>query len=516
MKILRSLTTVGGYTMGSRILGFVRDSLTAAFLGAGPVADALVIAVRLPSLLRRLLAEGAFNFAFVPMFAGKYTGNGKEGARHFAEEILSVLLVTLIALVIIIELIMPWIMPIFVPGFRATPERMQLAVQFTRITFPFILFISLTALYSGILNSLERFAAVASSPMLGNLFIILLLLTFNPLFKDPGFLVAAGITGCGLVQLLWVIVPCRRQGIHLKLRWPSLTPQVKKFLKLMGPAALGSGVYQFNIIIGVAISSLLPVGGVSYLYYAERLNQLPLSMIGTALSTVLLPLLSKQLRTGDFASARASQNQGIEYALLFTLPATVGLVSLANPLISVLFEHGEFGPHESLLTAQALMAYSCGLPAYVMTKIFNTSFYAREDMKTPLKVAILAVGVDIILSLTLIKPFGHVGIALATAAAAWINAGFLGSILWKDGFLKIDQELRGFFGRLLVATAITAGMLEATKPHLMFLIAGNTFDRICALSLLVGGGLIGFIMLAKMTGALNFQELRLQFKAETN
>jgi putative peptidoglycan lipid II flippase len=515
MKILRSLTTVGVFTMGSRILGFGRDILTAAFLGAGPVADALVVAVKLPSLLRRLLAEGAFNFAFIPMFAGKYADKGKKDAKHFAEEILAVLLVTLIAVVIIIELVMPWLMPIFVPGFRATPERMQLAIQFTRITFPFIIFISLTALYSGILNSIDRFAAVASSPMVGNFFIIVVVLALNPFFKDPGVIVAAGITGCGLVQLLWVMEPCRRQGIILKLRRPSLTPQVKKFLTLMGPAALGSGVYQFNIIIGVAISSLLPIGGVSYLYYAERLNQLPLSMIGTALSTVLLPLLSKQLRAGDLEGARASQNQGIEYALLFTLPATVGLVCLATPLISVLFERGEFGSRESLLTAQALMAYSCGLPAYVMTKIFNTSFYAREDMKTPLKVAIWAVLIDILLSVVLLKPFGHIGIALATAAAAWINATALGCILWKDGFLKFNQTLRYFFPRLLIACAIMLIGLEIAKSQLIFLMGGNTFERLTALCLLVLGGLTAFILLARLTGALNLKELRLQFKSET-
>ncbi|MBL0942145.1 MAG: polysaccharide biosynthesis C-terminal domain-containing protein, partial [Alphaproteobacteria bacterium] len=205
----------------------------------------------------------------------------------------------------------------------------------------------------------------------------------------------------------------------------------------------------------------------------------------------------------------------IEYALLFTMPATVGLVCLAIPLISVLFERGEFGSHESLLTAHALMAYSCGLPAYVMTKIFNTSFYAREDTKTPLKVAIWAVVIDILLSLACLKPFGHIGIALATAAAAWINASALGYMLMKDGFLRFNQTLQLFFIRLLIACFILWIGLEIAKSKLLFLMEGNTFERLTALSLLVFGGLSAFIILARLTGALNLKELRLQFKSET-
>jgi putative peptidoglycan lipid II flippase len=356
MKLLRSLSAVGGFTLGSRVFGFIRDVITASLLGTGAAMDALVIAMKLPSLLRRLLAEGAFNAAFVPMYAGLLAKEGKQSANSFAEEVLSVFVVCLMVIVVVVELLMSWLIPAFVPGFAATPERLELAIAYSRITFPFILFISLTALYSGILNSFDRFAAAAASPMAGNIFVIGFVMGMSVYVSDSGILIAGAIAGCGVVQLLWVLVPAYKNGTALSLKVPRLTPRVKQLLKRMAPVALGSGVHQFNVLIGTLIASILPVSGISYLYYAERLNQLPLSVIGTAMSTVLLPMLAKCIRAGRHDEAKAMQNQGVELSMLLTVPAMIGLVILAEPLVKMLYERGAFDAAAAQQTSYALMA----------------------------------------------------------------------------------------------------------------------------------------------------------------
>lgn len=512
MKLLKSLATVGGFTMGSRIFGFIRDMITASLLGTGAVADALVVAIKLPSLLRRVLAEGAFNAAFVPMFAGMLAKEGKAHARSFAEEVFSILTICLLLIVVVVELIMPWLMRIFVPGFTTTPERLEMAITFTRVTFPFILFISLTGLYSGILNSLERFAAAAGSPMAGNIFIIGYVMALSSYTTNAGMMMAGAILGCGVVQLLWVMIPAYYSGAGLKLRKPIFSPRVRSFLKRMAPVALGSGVHQVNVFIGTLIASILPVGGMSFLYYAERLNQLPLSVIGTAISTVLLPFLAKSIRAGHQDEAQKLQSQGLELAMLLTIPAMVGLIILAEPLVKLLFQRGAFDADSAQQTAYALMAFSLGLPAYVLTKIFNTSFYAQEDTSTPLKAAGFAVLIDIVLSLILLKPLQHVGIALATAIAAWGNVAILGYLLHRKKFLSLDGRLIKFSIGLSFSSITTALLLWVLKPYMMGFILAGGLERVMSVTLLVGSGLIMFISSARFIGILSFKELKKQFK----
>lgn len=512
MRLLRSLTAVGGFTLGSRVFGFFRDVLTASLLGTGAAADAFVVALKLPSLLRRLLAEGAFNAAFIPMYAGLLTREGKDKANSFAEEVLSVFVICLMVIVVLAELTMSWLVPMFVPGFAATPERMELTITYSRITFPFIFFISLTALYSGILNSFEKFAAAAASPMAGNIFVIGFVMALSVVITDSGVLLAGAITGCGVVQLLWVLVPSIRNGTGLRILRPRMTPRVSRLLKRMAPVALGSGVHQFNVLIGTLIASILPVGGISYLYYAERLNQLPLSVIGTAMSTVLLPLLAKAIRSGRHEEARQMQYQGIELSMLFTVPAMIGLVILAEPLVKVLYERGAFDAHAAQQTAYALMAYSLGLPAYVLTKIFDTSFYAQEDTVTPLKVAGVSVAADIILSVALIGSFNHIGIALATAASAWLNVLILGYLLNKRGFLNVTERLNRFSLGLILSTASTAGVLLFFKPKVMYMIGQGDVEKLLAIAFLVGAGLLTYGITARMLGIVNFKDLKNQFK----
>jgi len=286
MALLRSAATVAGYTMASRVLGFIRDILTAAFLGAGPVADAFFVAQRLPNLFRSLFAEGAFSAAFVPLCAGTIAHDGKSVAKRFAEDSLSVLLAVLFVFVVLGEIFTPSLLDILAPGFRAEPDKFALTVGLTRITFPYLLFISLTALQGGILNSVERFAATAATPMLLNIFLIAALVLVRPL---SGEALAWALSLSGFAQFLWLMVSCHRAGLGLSLPWPRLTPEVKRMLKLMLPGVFGAGVTQLNLVVSTAVASLLPTGAVSYLYYADRLDQLPLAVVGIAVGTAILP-----------------------------------------------------------------------------------------------------------------------------------------------------------------------------------------------------------------------------------
>ena len=433
MALLRSIATVGGYTLVSRILGFARDILIAAILGAGLVADAFFVAFKLPNFFRRLFAEGAFNAAFVPLFAGRLAEDGNAVARSFAAAVLSVMAVFLYLFVTALQIAMPALMYGFAPGFVDQPVKFDLAIDLARITFPYLLFISLVSLLGGVLNSLGRFAAAAATPIILNIALIGALLGATPFLPTPGHALAWGVAAAGVVQFLWLIFACRRAGMNFPLSRPRLTPGVRRLLRLMLPGAVGAGVVQINLLIDIVIASLLPTGAISYLYYADRVNQLPLGVVGVAIGTALLPLLSRQLREGATQDARNSMNRGIEIALLLTVPAAAALLVIAEPIVSVLFERGAFDAATSEATAYALMAYAAGLPAYVLIKVLGPGFFARHDTTTPVKIAVVCVLVNVILNLTLIRFLAHVGIALATALSAWLNAMLLAWVLRRRG-----------------------------------------------------------------------------------
>ncbi len=513
MKLLRSIATVGGFTIGSRVVGFIREMLMATYLGAGAMTDAIVFAMKLPSFLRRLFAEGAFNAAFVPLFAGALAKEGEDKARTLAEDILTWLTITLTVLVVIVELFLPQIMSVIAPGFTKTPDRLHLAIEYTRLTFPFILFISLTALYSGILNSLERFAAVASSPMMGNVAIIASVYLITAFHGEPGEAFAVGVTACGVVQLLWVLLPAHQAGFGLRPRLPRLTPEVKKFLKLFAPAAAGSGVVQVNLLVDMLVASMLPAGGMSYLHYADRLNQLPLSVLGTAVGTALLPLLVKQLRMGEHDQAMESQNLALEYALLLTLPAMVGLIFLAYPLIEVLFQHGKFGETETRETAKTLMALAVGLPAYVMIKIFSSTFFAREDTFTPVAVGVGSMALNLILNLMLIESLQHVGLAVATAFSAWVNVGILAWMLHRRKLLVLSSRFLRFMPRLILSTVMTiAVLMVADSLGRAALHVAEGWRAVLILSVMISSSILAYGVLARLTGAVNWRDMRQQLR----
>jgi putative peptidoglycan lipid II flippase len=499
--LVRSVATVGAMTLASRLLGFVRDVMMAAVLGAGPLADAFLVAFKLPNFLRRLFAEGAFNAGFVPQFARTLEAEGPAIAKDFAEQAQAVLFAVLAVVVAVGLLLMPWIIRVMAPGFEPGGERYAAAVELGRITFAYILFISLVALYGGVLNSFGRFAAAAAAPIVLNLCMILAMLLSTFWLGAPAHLLAWGVAVSGLAQLAWLALALKRAGLMLRPRWPRLSPEIKRLFSLILPGVLGAGIAQLSLFADVIFASLLPAGAVSYLYYADRVAQLPLGVIGVAVGTALLPLLARQLRAGQDADAMISQNRAIELALLLTLPAAAGLAVLCQPIIGVLFQRGAFGAEAAHATGQALAAYASGLPAYVLIKVLAPGFFAREDTRTPVKIALIALAFNMVLALALIWPLQHVGIALATAGAAWLNALLLGLGLWRRDLFRADVRLRRRLPRIMLAAlamALCAWLIEAWLAPL---------SPALALLAAVGGGGVMFLALAQLLGGLELREL---------
>jgi putative peptidoglycan lipid II flippase len=507
MSLVRSIATVGGWTMGSRVLGFVRDILIARYLGAGPVADAFFVAFKFPNFFRRLFAEGAFNASFVPQFAGVLATEGPAEARRYASATLAVLLTVLMPLTFLAQGAMPWLMVVVAPGFLAEPATYALAVELTRITFPYLLFMALVALLGGVLNSLEKFAAAAGAPIVLNIVLIGALLVLQaPL--GAAHSLAWGVAAAGIAQFLLLAVAAERAGMGLSLPWPRLSPRVARTMRLMVPGAIGAGVVQINLVIDVMLASTLPAGAISYLYFADRVAQLPLGVVGVAVGIALLPLMSRQLKSGDDAAALDSQNRAIEFALLLTLPAATALVTVPQPIVQVLFARGAFGDADAAATGGALVGFALGLPAYVLIKALAPGFFAREDTATPVKVAVAALVVNVAAALALMPFLAHVGIALATALSAWLNALALGTLLVRRGRFAIDVRLRRRAVGMLLASAGMAAALWAAAGALVPWLAGGGTVAFLALAALVTVGLVVYGGLALIAGAVQPADFR--------
>ena len=503
--MLRSVLTIGGWTMASRVLGFARDILIASRLGAGPVADAFFVALKLPNLFRRLFGEGAFNAAFVPAFAGALVKEGPAAARDLAERMGTLLGLWLGLLTVIGLIFMPQVISVLAPGFAANPDKFALAVELTRITFGYLPLICLTALVSGVLNALDRFAAAAAAPVFFNLLLMAALVGLAPHVATPGHALAWGVLAAGFVQLGLVWVAARRAGMALGFRRPSLTPPVVVVLKRMLPGVLGAGVTQINLAVDVIIASLLPSGAVSFLYYADRVAQLPLGVVGAALGTALLPLLARQLRGGQILSAHRSMNRGVELALLLALPAAIGLAAAAGPIIGALFQRGAFGEAATAASAAALVAYAFGLPAFVLVKVFAPGFFARGDTATPVKVGLFAVALNLGLNLIFMGPLGHVGIALATSCAAWANAGLLAWLLGRRGHYVADRRARRALPRILAAAVAMGGVVAVLA---WMLGTGETaLARAGVTAALIGCGGAAFLGFGVALGAFDPREV---------
>ncbi len=513
MSLYRGFLTVGGLTAVSRVFGFVRDVLLAAVMGTGWVADAFFVSFRFPNLFRALFAEGAFNSAFVPLFSKRLRAEGKESARGFAEQALAILFVGVMATVIAAEIFMPYLVQLIAPGFSSDPTKFQLAVLLTRITFPYLVCMSLVALTAGILNALGKFSAPAATPVLLNLVLIsVTLFAASAGFYDQpqaGIIQAWGVAVAGFAQLLYVAWAARGLGMDLGFRWPRITPEMRRLLVLAVPGLITGGINQVNIFIGTMIASL-QASAVSYLYYADRINQLPLGMVGIAIGVVLLPTLTRHLADGDEGAAMASQNRSLEFALLLTLPAAVALIVIPKPIIQVLFQRGSFSAPDTVAVSAALAAFAVGLPAFVMTKVFLPGFFAREDTSTPMWFAMISVAVNIGGSLALFFTIGHVGIAIATSLSGWTNAILLAATLMRRGHFRLDAALRRRAPLILVSSAAMGAALYFTGQALerFFTPAHSGLVQAGALVALVTCGALVYALSAQITGAMRLSMLR--------
>lgn len=424
MKLLKATATIGTITFISRILGFVRDMLTAIVMGAGPVSDAFFVALKLPNFCRRITAEGAFSAAFIPIFSGKIEKDGKEKALKFAQNVQSFMLAILLPFTAIIMIVMPFVIHVIAPGFVDDKVRFDLAVDLSRITFPYVILISIVALLGGMMNSFDRFAPFASMPIFFNFALIAALLFamfFKGAFITPAHALALGVLGAGVMQLLWMLFHAFKMKILLPIQAPAVTGDIKKVFRRMGPAVVGAGVVQVNIFIDMILASTLPAGAISYLYYADRLYQFPLAIVGIAIGTAILPSLSKSIKAKRKDEAKALFSDAMKWGWIFSVPAAFGLALLSYKIIAVLFEYGAFSASDTEMAAKALQAYALALPAFIGVKILTSASHAAEDTKTPVIYAIIGAVVNIVMSIILLNIMGHVGIALATAIGAWVN-----------------------------------------------------------------------------------------------
>jgi putative peptidoglycan lipid II flippase len=520
MSLLKSAGRVGGFTLASRFLGFFRDQLIAFTFGTGWVADAFVVAQRLPNLFRALFAEGAFNNAFVPMFAGKSETEGEKKAFAFGRDALSIMAVWVVIFCGLCMLFMPWIIPVFdgINGllgkdFVVDPARQELTIELTRICFPYLGFMTLTALLGGMLNSLGRFTAAAAAPILLNICMISFNLAgwYFGLGNTPegGRLQAWAVSVAGLAQLAFVMFAAARAGAPIWPGVPRLTPDVKRLFQRSVPGLISGGVIQINLAIATVLAFGFQ-GGASALYFADRLFQLPLGVIGVAIGVVLLPTLSRKLRAGDVAGAMDIKNRALETSLFLTLPCAVALIVIGRPILHVVYEHGAFTRAATLNVVPALAAFAAGLPAFTLTKIFQPGFYAREDTKTPMYFALAAVAVNIIASIILSQYFSFVGIAIASSIAAWINATALIVSSLRRGHYIMDQRFRQRMPRILASVAVMGFVLAGQ----FYILEGNFAEgtsvmrRVLSLILFISTGSFAYFAVSHFIGALRLSELK--------
>jgi len=459
MNLLRALATVSSMTLVSRILGFVRDAVIARLFGAGLATDAFFVAFRIPNLLRRLFAEGAFSQAFVPILAEYRTRNGEGETRLLVDRVATTLSLAVFAVSILGILAAPWIIYVSAPGFSATLEKFELTVAMLRITFPYLLFISLVSLSGGILNTWSRFAVPAFTPTLLNLSFIFCALVLAPYFHPPVLVLAWAVLLGGALQLALQLPYLAKIGMLPRLRSDLWDPGVKRVLRQMGPAVFGVSIAQLSLLINTIFASFLANGSVSWLYYADRMMEFPTGMLGVALGTILLPSLSKYYSSDSTEQYSRLLDWGLRLTLLLALPAAVALALLAVPLISTLFHYGQFSVDDVWMTRRALVAYSVGLVGLILVKVLAPGFYARQNIRTPVKIAVITLVATQLMNLVLIGPLKHAGLALAIGLGACLNAGMLYYKLRQHRIYQPQPEWAKFGTRLALALLVMAAVL---------------------------------------------------------
>jgi putative peptidoglycan lipid II flippase len=507
MNLHKATGTIGGLTLVSRIAGFAREMLMARILGAGVYTDAFYVAFRLPNTFRRLFGEGAFSAGFVPLYSQRLQSGGEAEAKRFSEEVLAVFLPTLILFtVLFIALMKPFIWAI--TGWHG--EQLTFGTLLTRITFPYLLLISLVSLFSGILNSISRFTAAAFAPALLNLAMLCALITVHVGGETTATALAAAVTIGGVLQLALLIGACKRAGIVLKVRKPELTPGVRQFIRVVIPATLGAGVYQVSVFIDTFFLTRIGTGAVSWFNYADRLNQLPLGVIGAAIGTAILPQVSRHVDIGEADKAARVQGQAAELAMLLCLPAALALAATALPLVRAIFEAGRFTERDAEFTALTLSIMALGLPAYVLVKVLTPGFYARRDTATPVKIALIVLVINVILNFVLIWifDFGIGGLAAAVAISSWLNCTILYVILHRRGHFRVERWLASRIARQLIAGAAMVVALYGIRAGLHGWFVGSLGHRLAGVIAVVGGGMLVYFPLVWILGGTDREAVK--------
>jgi len=505
-RVVKAAWVVGLATLLSRVFGFIRDMVTAGFFGAGPATDAFFVAFRIPNLLRRLFAEGSLTIAFIPVFTG-YLKKSKEQAVELASIAFTLLSIILALVSIAGILLAPWIVRVMAPGFAGAPDTYALTVFLTRLMFPYIFFISLVALCMGILNSFRHFAAPALAPVILNICMIAAAFILKDCFRDPVLSLAVGVMVGGVLQLVMQFPFLRKVGARLRPNFHFNHPGIKKVGLLMLPAVFGAAVYQASIFISTILASLLPEGSVSYLYYADRVVQLPLGVFAIAVGTASLPSFSDQVAGGDYRELKKTIAFSLRLILFVTIPAMVALIVLRVPIMSVLFQRGKFDTASTLLTAQALLYYTVGLWAFSCIRVIVSAFYALQDTKTPVKIAVAALFINVIISIALMFPMKHAGLALATSIASAVNVVILVVILKK----KVGVFLEKTFWTSIFKTVLASGVMGLSICVVNCLLGWNSEgafgERLLFLIVAVIVGLTVFALTSYILGSSEMKAL---------
>jgi putative peptidoglycan lipid II flippase len=506
MNLWKAMGTIGGLTMVSRVLGFAREMIFARVVGAGMAGDAFALSFLIPNLFRRLFGEGAFSQGFVPLFSQRHQRDDEE-ARRFAEEVLAVFLPVLMLITAVFMVFMPAFIGLIGAGWTDEPTKFGLAVDLTRITMPYLVFICLVSLFSGVLNSLSRFTAAAFAPSLLNMTLIAALLIVPEGGPVTARAMAWGVVAGGVLQLALCWISAHRAGVKLRIVRPRMTPGVKEMLVLVLPATLGGGIYYISQGFYAYFATSLPEGSLVYLGFADRLNQLPLAIIGSALGTAILPSISRAVGGNDNAGAARVQSQAVELSMLLTLPAAVALAVTAGPIVAALFQGGKFTAQDASTTALVLSIIVGGLPAYVLIKVLTPGFYARKDIKTPVAIAVVMLLVGIGLNFALIPVMGIAALAFTTALSAWLNALTLYVILHRRGHFRLEGWLWSRLFRQVLAALAMAAALYLVREQLAGFFAGSTGRRLIAVAALVSVGGIVYFAVGWVIGAINREDI---------
>jgi len=497
-ELLKSTTVVGGMTFISRVLGFVRDMVAAHFFGAGFAYDAFIIASKIPNYMRRLFAEGAFSQAFVPILSEYRTQKTQPEVEQFVARVFGCLSMILMIVTIVGIVVAPLLVMLFAPGFATTDsgERLTLASHMLRITFPYLLFISLTAFAGGILNCYGRFAVPAFTPVFLNIMMILTTVILAPHLSEPVMALAWGMFAGGVIQLLFQGPFLRRLKLLSRPEFSWKDPGVRRILKLMLPALLGVSVNQLNIMLSSVFASFLAVGSVSWLYYAERLMEFPLGGFGVALATVVLPRLSRHHTKAENKHFAATLDWGVRWIMLVGLPAALGLALLAGPLLTTLFQSGQFSDYDVIASRTCLIAYSFGIMGFMLVKIFASAYYAKQDVKTPVRIAVVTVVANVLFSAIFMRFLSHTGLALATSMAALLNASLLGYGLFKRRIYQLQPGWRLLAIQLFVALSAMSAVIFIFNPSLEAWFSMSIMKRIMTLfGLIISSGLVYIVTL---------------------